>query len=1155
MTKFTHLHLHTQYSILDGAASISKLMEKAKKDKMEAMAITDHGNMFGVLDFVKQANENEIKPIIGCETYVAARGLKTKEGKEDRSGFHLILLAKNKKGYHNLSKLISISYKDGFYFKPRVDIELLKEYHEGIIASTACLGGEVPQALMRKSKDYAKEVIKKYKDIFGDDFYLELMRHGRKEQKEVNEQLIELSKELDIPLIATNDVHYVEKEDYEAHHILICINTGKDIDSKDSIEYTGNEYFRTTEEMKELFADVPEAIENTQKVVDKIENINLEHKIILPHFQFPENFKDQDEYLKHLSFEGAKIKYKEVTEEVIERLNFELEIIKDMGFAGYFLIVQDLINEARKMDVIVGPGRGSAAGSAVAFCTGITDIDPIKYNLLFERFLNPERISMPDIDIDFDDYGRDKVLQYVVDKYGEDKVAQIITFGTMAPRLAIRDVARVLKLPLPDADRLAKLVPNEAGITLEKAFKNVNELKNIYKKGKEKERKTLEFAKILEGSKRHTGTHACGVIIGPDDLKEHIPLSIAKDSDLMVTQYEGKLVENVGMLKMDFLGLKTLTIIKDTLDTIKRNYNKSINIEEIDLNDKKTFELYQKGLTLGTFQFESPGMRKHLQQLKPDNIEDLIAMNALYRPGPMKFIPQFIRRKHGSEKVEYPHPSLEKILAPTFGIMVYQEQIMQCAQIIGNFSLGKADVLRRAMGKKKKKEMDENKTPFIQGAKENNISKEIASEIFTIMEGFAEYGFNRSHSAAYSVVAYYTAYLKANYPAAYMAAVLAHNMSDIKKVNILINECNNMGISVLGPDINESQYIFTVSKEKIIRYGLGGIKGVGEAAVNSILIERNKNSLFKDIFDLTSRVNLRAVNKRSIESLALAGAFDSFENTHRAQYFHKQDNDLQTPIDKAIKLGQKIKASKQSAQQSLFGDEEFTKISNPSLPKCDKWPAITLLQKEKELIGFYISGHPLDENEIELKNFCNVELEDIKNNIEKIKTRNFILGGIVDESTQKTSKKGTQYGIFTLEDYTEKHQFYLFNEKYMKFKYVLEPGAKILIQGTIRPKFRDSQELVTDIKEITLLNNAMNKLLKKITLKVDLESINKDFNNELEKISKEHKGDFPVYLEIITPTEDKKSMKLLMSSKIKVDASKEFFEKINKLNVVKYKLN
>ncbi|MCB0806928.1 MAG: DNA polymerase III subunit alpha, partial [Bacteroidales bacterium] len=1035
MPDFTHLHVHTQYSILDGAANIEQLIQKAKDSGMKSLAITDHGNMYGVLKFFNEAKKQEIKPIIGCEVYIARESRTKRDKTRGKQYYHLILLAKNITGYHNLSRLTSLGFLEGFYYKPRIDREILEKYSEGLIVSTACLGGEVPQSIMNGGEEKAQEAIDWFKSVFKDDFYLELQNHGIPEQKSVNETLIRLAQKNNLKVIATNDVHYINKEDYDAHDILIRLNTGADInDKKDDMKYSGQEYLKTPEEMASLFPEVPEALANTQEIVEKVEDYNIHHDILLPAFPLPDGFTDQDEYLRHLTYEGAKELYPEITDEIRERLDFELSVIKDMGFPGYFLIVQDFINKAREMDVVVGPGRGSAAGSAVAYCTRITNIDPIGYNLLFERFLNPERVSMPDIDVDFDDAGREKVLKYVVDKYGKERVAQIVTFGTMAARLAIRDVARVLKLPLPDADRIAKLVPERPGITLKQAFKEIPELKEIRDKGQELERKTLQFAETLEGSARHTGTHACGVIIGKDSLLDHVPLATQKDSELMVTQYEGKLVESVGMLKMDFLGLKTLSIINDAIKNIQLQHDIKIDIEKIPLDDLKTYELYQRGDTIGTFQFESEGMRSYLKELKPTNIEDLIAMNALYRPGPMEFIPTFIQRKHGKEKVEYPHPLLEEILTPTFGIMVYQEQIMQTAQILGGFSLGKADILRRAMGKKKMEVMAAMKKEFVEGAAEKDIDKKKAEEVFDVMQEFAKYGFNRSHSAAYSVIAYQTAYLKAHYPAEYMAAVLTHNLNDIKKITFFVDECKRQGIPVLGPDVNESFLNFMVNDEGEIRFGLAAIKNVGESAARNIIEEREKNGHYTSIFDFAKRVNLKSVNKRSMEALAMAGAFDGFENTHRAQFFYRENSEDSIYLEKVVKFANDYQIQQNSSQVSLFGESEDIEIKDPELPVCAPWTKMEQLRNEKEITGFYMTGHPLEDFKNEIDNFCNVTITDIKNNKEQYKNKNVTFAGIVTAVNHRTSKTGNPFATFTMEDFTDFDNYILFSEDYLKLK-------------------------------------------------------------------------------------------------------------------------
>jgi len=1154
MIEFTHLHVHTQYSILDGAANIELLIKKTKDSGMNALAITDHGNMYGVLKFFNEAKKQKIKPIIGCEVYVAKEDRRKKEKTKGKHYNHLILLAKNKTGYFNLSKLTSLGYLEGFYYKPRIDKEILKEYSEGLIASSACIGGEIPYTILNHGEEKAQEVIGWYKEVFGDDFYLEIQNHGSPDQKTVIESLFRLAEKNNLKVIATNDVHFINKEDFDAHDILIRLNTGSDInDKKEKLKYTGQEYLKTPEEMAALFPDHPEVLANTLEIVEKIEDYDIHSDIVLPRFPLPEGFGNEDDYLKHLTYEGAKRFYPEIADEIIERLDFELNVIKEMGFPGYFLIVQDFINKAREMGVTVGPGRGSAAGSAVAYCTGITSIDPIKYNLLFERFLNPDRITMPDIDIDFDDEGRDKVLDYVVKKYGENRVAQIVTFGTMAAKLAIRDVARVLKLPLPDADRLAKLVPERPGISLKQAFKEVPELAQIKNKGDDLERKTLQFAETLEGSARHTGTHACGVIIGPDDLINHIPLATAKDSELMVTQYEGKLVESVGMLKMDFLGLKTLSIINDAIKNIQKRHNVKIDIENIPWDDKKTFELYQRGDTIGTFQFESEGMRSYLKELKPTGIEDLIAMNALYRPGPMEFIPTYIRRKHGKEKVNYPHPLLEEILKPTFGIMVYQEQIMQTAQIMGGFSLGKADILRRAMGKKKMDVMEEQKAIFVEGAKEKGIDKWKAEDVFNTMMEFAKYGFNRSHSAAYSVIAYQTAYIKAHYPAEYMAAVLTHNLNDIKKITFFIDECKRQGISVLGPNVNESDLNFMVNSKGEIRFGLAAIKNVGENAATSIIEEKEKNGSYKNIFDFTKRVNLRAVNKRSMEALAMAGAFDCFENTHRGQYFYREHSEDTIFLEKIVKHAANFQQQQNSSQVSLFENMEEIEVKDPELPKCNPWTKLEQLKNEKEITGFYMSGHPLEDYKIEMENFCNVTINDLKNNLAKYRNKKVSFAGILTSVTHRTSKTGNRFATFIIEDFTDQNQFILFSEDYLKYKHLLIEGTSLLLTAKVvirNNKNRDTLDV--RINNIMLLSEAMEKLTKEIVLQVPLSSITDQFTEEITEIIKTGQGKCNLKLQV-TDTEDNIAIEM-PAKKFSVGAS-EFLREISKYPEVSYKLS
>jgi len=1144
MTEFTHLHVHTQYSVLDGASKIAPLISMAKKHNMKALAITDHGNMFGVLEFYFEAIKQGIKPIIGCEMYVAEGSRFEKKGREDRSGFHLILLAKNLTGYHNLTKLCSLAFKkENYYYTQRIDKELLKQYKEGLIASSACLGGEIPYYVLNDSYERAAKVLEEYLKIFGDDFYLELQNHHLDDQAKVNKVLLQLAKDYNVKCIATNDVHFVNSEDAEPHHVLICLNTNKDYYDSSGMHYSGHEYLKSTDEMLSLFPENPEVITNTQEIVGKIEDYELKRDIILPVFPLPDGFTTEMEYLTYLTYKGAERKYKIITDEIKERIDYELKTINEMGFPGYFLIVQDFINEAKKLDVMVGPGRGSAAGSVVAYCTGITNIDPIKYNLLFERFLNPERVSMPDIDVDFDDEGRERVLKYVVDKYGEDRVAQIVTFGTMAARSSIKDVGRVLKVPLSDTDRLSKLVPETPGITLEKAFKEVKELNEEYEKGDANLKQTIDFARKLEGTTRQIGTHACGVIIGPDDLSNYIPLSSSKDSELMISQYEGTLIESVGMLKMDFLGLKTLSIIKTAIENIYKRHKIKIDIENIPLDDQLTFELFQKGETIGIFQFESEGMRMYLKDLKPNDIEDLIAMNALYRPGPMNYIPVYINRKHGKEKVEYPHPLLENILKPTYGIMVYQEQIMQTAQILGGYSLGKADLLRRAMGKKKIDIMKAEKDAFVSGASQKGISKTKAEEIFDIMMKFAEYGFNRSHSAAYSVIAYYTAYLKAHYTAEYMAALLTHNLNDIKKITFFIDECNHHKIPVLGPCVNESDLNFIVNKKGEIRFGLAAIKGVGETAAKSIIAERVKDDEFKDIFDFARRVNLRSVNKKSFEALALSGAFDTFEDMHRAMFFYQERADEPNFIEKIIKHTTIVLNNMNSMQQSLFGETNEVIIQNPPLPEVEPWSKLEQLKKEKEVVGFYLSGHPLDDFKIEIDNICSFDIEKL-NSItpSEIIGKEIKIAGILSSVIHRTTKKGDPMASFNLEDYTGTINLALFNEDYLKHKHWLIDGQMVLIKLLGRLKNNSTSQFDLKIQQIWLLSEVMEKLVKKITLIIPLNLINRDFISNFNEIVKKNVGKTPLKIAVID-TEDKISVDFI-SSKLLVNAN-EFIKEIS----------
>jgi DNA polymerase-3 subunit alpha len=1016
------------------------------------------------------------------------------------------------------------------------------------------LGGEIPEIIRTQGVEKAEEILKEYIEIFKDDFYLELMRHGIPEQTDVNRELIALSKKLGVKVIATNDVHYVDADDYDAHTILICLNTNRELDEENDMHYTGQEYLKTQEEMTALFSDVPEAIENTQKIVEKIENFSIfAEDVVLPVFPLPDNFTDENEYLKYLTYEGAKRLYPEITETLTERIEYELSVIKKMGYPGYFLIVQDFINAARKMDVLVGPGRGSAAGSVVAYCIGITNVDPIRYKLLFERFLNPDRISMPDIDVDFDDEGRDKVLKYVVEKYGESKVAQIVTFGTMAAKSAIRDVARVLKLPLPEADRLAKLVPERPNVSLEDAFKEVPELAQEKEKGSELIRKTLNFAQKLEGSARHTGTHACGVIIGPQDLINHLPMATAKDSELMVTQYEGKLVEKVGMLKMDFLGLANLSIIKDTVQSIYERHNVKIDMNTLPMDDELTYQLFQQGDTVATFQFESEGMRLRLRELKPNCIEDLIAMNALYRPGPMENIPNFINRKQGREKIVYAHPLLEGILKDTYGIMVYQEQIMQISQALADFSGGKADELRKAMGKKNMSTIEKLKKEFIEGCGQKSIEEKLAIEIYELMGEFAKYGFNRSHAAAYSIVAYQTGYLKAHYPAEYMASVLTHNLNNISKITFYIEECNRIGIKILGPDVNESYLNFNVNVKGQVRFGLAAIKGVGASAAEAIIMERKKNGVFRNIFDFVKRINLRAVNKRCLEALAYAGAFDGFDATHRAQFFYKPADNDTTFIEKLIKSATNFQNRQDSSQHSLFGDvvsEDFTEIP---MPVCEPWSMLEQLKMEKEVTGFYFSGHPLDDYKFEIDNYCNVKLASLKNDLKPLAGRTLYFAGIVTASASKTTKTGKPFGNFTIEDFEESYSISLFSEEYLRLKHFLEVGHLLYITAIVQPRFSNPDLLEMKVQNIMLLQDVMEKLTHTITVSIPVSLFTDKLYDILSGILKSNKKGNSKVKFIFNDDESKLSVSM-NPSKLKTDAA-EVISALYHENLLKLKVN
>ncbi len=1177
--KFSHLHVHTQFSLLDGAASIQNLYKKAIKDGMPALAISDHGNMFGAFEFVAEAYKNKdengkvkVKPIVGCEFYITADRTQktfTKDQRDPRH--HQILLAKNDEGYRNLVKLTSLGFIEGMYSKyPRIDKELILRYHKGLIATTCCLGAMVPQAILKKGEEEGENEFKWWLNIFQEDYYVELQRHGMAEQDKVNEVLIRLARKYNVKIIASNDSHYVEQDDFTAHDILLCINTGEklatpalrefvddDIHVKDKRFAFPNDqfYFKTTDEMSKIFHDLPEAIDNTNEIVDKIEMLHLTRDILLPNFPVEKKFQvhtkeetigknvisieslNQWEYLKYLTYEGAKHRYHELTDELKDRIEFELFTIKTMGFAGYFLIVSDFIRAGRDKGVFIGPGRGSAAGSVVAYCIGITNIDPIKYNLLFERFLNPDRKSMPDIDTDFDDEGRQKVIDYVVEKYGKNQVAQIITYGTMAAKMSIKDVARVMDLPLPESNELTKLVPERPGIELKRVLhaplkmkdaeggeksleekeglgnedlENIKKLRDYYKQENLLAGKVLHEAERLEGSVRNTGIHAAGIIIAPKDLTELLPVATSKDSALWVTQIEGNVIEEAGVIKMDFLGLKTLTILKNALALIKQNHGVEIDIDKIPLDDKKTYEIYQHGSTIGTFQFESPGMQKYLRELKPDKFDDLIAMNALYRPGPLAYIPTFIERKHGREPITYDLPEMEEYLKETYGITVYQEQVMLLAQSLAGFSKGDADVLRKAMGKKQKSVLDKMKAQFISGATERLFPPEKLEKIWTDWEAFAQYAFNKSHSTCYAYVAYQTAYLKAHYPAEYMSAVL-NNAGSIDKITFFMEECKRMGIKVLGPDINESLKGFAVNDKGEIRFGLGGLKGVGEAAVESIISERMKKGSFESIFDFIRRINQRTVNKKTLESLAYAGSFDCFPEFHRAQFFHQPENETVNGLERVIRYGQVIASQNASTANTLFGDLPVTmEIPPPRLPDCDHWPLITQLKHEKEMTGMFLSGHPLDHYRFEMKHYGVTPLADFNEFRDSIRTqsnpgRPFRLIGLVAEAQHKIARSGNKYGNFVIEDYSGKADIILFSEDYQKFTNHLEQGTTVFITGYFKQRY-NKEEFEFKVMTVTLAETMKRNLTRQLSIEAHPKDITPEVVGFIEKNLRQNRG-------------------------------------------------
>lgn len=1143
MQPFIHLHVHSQYSVLDGQASVKALVDKAIANGMRGIALTDHGNMFGIkelTDYVNKKNKDvdgEIKnlkktieelksedavdqealskaetalkeaeskiftPIIGCEMYVADNDMTDRSNKKD-IGRHLIVLAKNQHGYHNLIKLVSNAWTDGYYYHPRTDKKQLEKYHEDLIVCSACLGGEVPKLITAGHIEEAEKSILWFKKVFGEDYYLELQRHkatvarANQEayplQQEVNKVLIEMSKKHNIKLVCTNDVHFVNEEDAEAHDRLICVSTGTFLDDDKRMLYTKQEWMKTQEEMNELFADVPEALSNTQEVLGKVERYSIEHGPILPNFPLPEGFTDNNDYLRHLVLVGAEKRWgKNLTDEQKERIDFELETIKNMGFPGYFLIVQDFIGAAREIGVSVGPGRGSAAGSAVAYCLGITQIDPIKYDLLFERFLNPDRISLPDIDIDFDDDGRADVLRYVTEKYGAEKVAHIITYGTMAAKSAIKDVARVSRLPLSESDRLTKMIPDKLPevdgkapkINLKNCYQYVPELQHELNYGEPIVRETLKYALALEGNVRNTGVHACGVIIGRDDITDWVPVATATDKDgekVLVTQYEGSVIESTGLIKMDFLGLKTLSIIKEALLNIKERWGKDVDIDHIPLDDPKTYELYCEGRTTGTFQFESTGMQKYLRELHPSTFEDLIAMNALYRPGPMDYIPQFIARKKGIEPIEYDIPVMEKYLKDTYGVTVYQEQVMLLSRLLANFTRGQSDGLRKAMGKKIFAKLAELKPLFINGGKSNGYDEKVLEKIWSDWEKFASYAFNKSHATCYSWVAFQTAYLKANYPPEYMAAVLSRNLNDITKMTKFMDECKAMKVKVKGPDVNESRAKFSVNKAGEIRFGLAGIKGVGLNAVQAILDERDARGEYKSIFDLVERINLSMCNRKVLDNLALSGAFDCFEGVRREDF--KADDFNPSFSEALIRYGQMYQMSKATQESSLFGEAETIDTAKPEMPGRPLWPDIERLNYEKDLVGMYLSAHPLDKYYLELTFGCSVRAKDFGTE-DKTSEKEYTIGGLVVEAKSLTSRTGSQFGIIKIEDYTGSAEIRLFGQDYINYnKYGIKGNAIIVTYTYKKGKYND--KVYMTISGIQSLEEVQGTAISGITLDV-----------------------------------------------------------------------
>ena len=1234
MEDFVHLHVHTQYSILDGQAAIPKLVDKAINNGMRGMAVTDHGNMFGIKEFFNYCNkvnkgksdEEKFKPIFGCEVYCARRDLHSKENNAlDKSGWHLILLAKNEVGYHNLVKIVSEAWVDGYYHRPRTDHQAIEKHHEGLIASSACLAGEIPRYIKNGQIEKAEKSIQWFKSIFGDDFYIELMRHEvkdpmqranrdtYKEQKAIEPTLIELARKYNVKLICTNDSHFVDEENAEAHDRLLCLSTGKDLDDPNRMLYSKQEWFKTREEMNDVFKDIPEALNNTIEILNKVETYSIDHAPIMPFFAIPEDFgtekewrekfTDEDifneftrdengdvvltqeeaekkikklggidklyrikfeaDYLKKITYNGAKRLYGDpVPDNVKTLLDFELHVMKTMGFPGYFLIVQDFINSARKeLGVWVGPGRGSAAGSAVAYCLGITKIDPIKYDLLFERFLNPDRISLPDIDTDFDDDGRGKVLQWVTEKYGAEKVAHIITYGTMATKLAIKDVARVQKVPLAIVNALCKAIPdrlpNGKKMNLANAIECVPELKDAATSPDPLLRDTMRFAQMLENNVRNTGVHACGTIICRDAIDDWVPVSTAEDKEtgekLRCTQYDGHVIEETGLIKMDFLGLKTLSQLKEAVTNIKESLGIDINVDLLNIQDPATYQLYCDGRTVGTFQFESAGMQKYLRELQPNVFEDLIAMNALYRPGPMDYIPDFINRKQGRKPIEYDIPCMEKYLKDTYGITVYQEQVMLLSRQLADFTRGESDALRKAMGKKKKDIVDAMKPKFIEGGKKNGHDPKILDKIWSDWEKFASYAFNKSHATCYSWVAYQTAFLKANFPSQFMAAVMSRSLDNITEIRKLMDECKQMGINTLGPDVNESRHKFSVNIEGDIRFGMAAIKGVGESAVQAIIEEREKNGNYTSVFDFVERVNLSQCNKKNIENLVLAGAFDCFKDFSRETFFAPGQRQGETFLDVVVRYGNSFQQDKFQAQTSLFGGMEVS-VSHPSIPKnIPTWGNLERLNKERELVGIYLSAHPLDEYSIILDYVCNTKLNQLEEQKEELsKMEEVTIGGIVTSVRTGESKNGSPYGIVKMEDFVGSGELPLFGTDWITYRNFFTEGSSLFIRIKVEPhRFRPGIFNI-NVKSVELMSEVKDKAIQKITFDVPLDKLTSTMVEDLAEIVKENPGEADLVFNIHTSDSNKVS---LMSRNVKVRVGKQLVQYIKEHDEIGIKVN